>query len=248
MLAVTARDSAQETAFQALFDRAELYAEFMQSVKEARSTVKRSTEAELRKAMRALEQQLLNIQAGDFFPGLHSEKAAAALEALRRAVELHLSPGEPEAGAHAIRRLALADYQGKAWATRKRPWVDRLATAWLVQRFVDPAARFVWVDAAKKCPRGAIGFDFDGAPFSHVADKVTFEVVAQSFGLDDDPALQRLAELVHCIDVGGIPVDAAPGVETVVRGLQALHADDDALLAAALAVFDALYAAMRQPQ
>ena len=78
-------------------------------------------------------------------------------------------------------------------------------------------------------------------------DKVTFEVVAESFGLLGDPALRRLATLVHCIDVGGIPVDEAPGFELLVRGLQALHADDDALLAAAIPAFDACYAAFQVP-
>jgi hypothetical protein len=78
-----------------------------------------------------------------------------------------------------------------------------------------------------------------------VADKVTFEVVAASFGLDDDAAIGHLARLVHALDVGGIPVDEAPGLEMLARGLQALHADDDALLAAAIPVFDALYAGMK---
>ena len=66
-----------------------------------------------------------------------------------------------------------------------------------------------------------------------------------TFGLEDDAALKRLGELVHYIDIGGIPVDEAAGVETIVRGLQARHADDDALLEASCACFDALYSAMR---
>ena len=83
----------------------------------------------------------------------------------------------------------------------------------------------------------------DAVFFTHVGDKVTFEVVAESFGLIDDVALQRIARLVHYLDAGGIPVDEAAGFEMLVRGLQAVHADDDELLAAAIPVFDALYAA-----
>jgi hypothetical protein len=90
-----------------------------------------------------------------------------------------------------------------------------------------------------------LGYDFDGASFTHVGERVTFEVVAASFGLDHDPDLQRLGELVHFIDIGGIAVDEAPGFEMLVRGLQAQHAEDDALLAAALPLFDTLYAALR---
>jgi len=74
---------------------------------------------------------------------------------------------------------------------------------------------------------------------------VTFEVVAHTFGLDEDAALERLGRLVHCIDIGGIAVDEAAGVEMMVRGLQAEHDSDDALLAASCAFFDTLYAALR---
>jgi hypothetical protein len=245
MLVVPARDEEQEKAFRALFDRSELYAELLQSIKEARSLIRKSSEAQLHKTLRALEQQLGSIQAGDFFPGKDSQRTGDALAALRREVELHLSPDEPAPSDAAVARRAIADYQGRTWATRRRPWVDRLGTAWLVGRFIDKAPTFRWLSDAKKCPKAALGYDFDGATFTHVGDKVTFEVVAESFGLLGDPALQRLAALVHYIDVGGIPVDEAPGFEMLMRGLQARHADDDALLAAALPAFDAYYAALQ---
>lgn len=245
MLVVQPRDDAQEKSFRALFDRSDVYEELLQSIKEARGTIRKATEVDLHKGLRTLEQQLLAIQASDFFPGKASEKAAGALATLRREVELHLSPGEPASDDADIQRESVDDYQGRTWATRKRPWVDRLATAWLVQRFVDKAPRFVWLVDPKKCPKSALGFDFDGARFTHVGDKVTFEVVAQTFGLDEDAALKRLGQLVHYIDIGGIPVDEAAGVEMLVRGLQAQHGNDDALLAASCAFFDTLYAALR---
>jgi len=245
LLVVQARDTAQEASFQSLFDRTELYADFLQAIKEARGRIRKASEAELHKSLRGLETQLQALQATDFFPGKGSHQAAEVLAALRRAVELSLSPDEPAPSAAAVTSRNVADYQGRTWATRKRPWVDRLATAWLIQRFVDRQPIFTWLKDPKKCPKSALGYDFDGATFTHVGDKVTFEVLAESFGLLDDRALQRLAGLVHYIDVGGIPVDEAPGFEMLVRGLQAQHADDDQLLAAAIAVFDALYAALR---
>ena len=248
LLMVQPRDAAQEKAFRALFDRGEHYAELLQSVKEARSALKNSTEAQLHKGLRTLEQQLQGIQASDFFPGKDFQNASDAVAALRREIELQLSPDEPGATDALITRRSIADHQGRTWATRKRPWVDRLATAWLVQRFVDKKPTFTWLANPKKCRKSALGYDFDGATFTHVGDKVTFEVVAESFGmLVDDPALRRLAALVHCIDVGGIPVDEASGFEMLIRGLQAQHPNDDALLAAAISVFDAAYAAMQVP-
>lgn len=247
LLVVRARDEAQEQALRALFDRSDLYAEFLQSVKEALRRIGKATEAELHKTLRTLQAQLLAHQAIDFFPGQGSRKAADALAALRREVELRLSPGEPAATGVVVAPRASADYQGRTWATRKRPWVDRLGTAWLVRRFIDSKPTFTWLADPRKCPKSALGYDFDGATFTHVGDKVTFEVVAESFGLLEDPALQRLGRLVRCIDIGGIPVDEAPGFEMLIRGLQARHANDDALLAAALPVFDACYAALQVP-
>jgi len=247
MLVVPARDAAQDQAFRGLFDRSDLYAELLQSIKAGRGSIKRASEAELHRGLRALEQQLQAIQASDFFAGTGSRKAADALTALRREVELHLSPDEPASTQAAVASRSIADYQGRTWATRKRPWVDRLATAWLVQRFIDRSPTFTWLANTKKCPKTALGYDFDGATFTHVGDKVTFEVVAESFGLMADPAVRRFAGLVHCIDVGGTAVDEAAGVEMLVRGLQAMHDTDDALLAAAIPLFDSLHAAMQEP-
>jgi hypothetical protein len=248
MLALRARDEAQERTFLALFDRSEQYADFAQALKDTRKTLKSAQEADLRKSLRSLDQQLQAIRATDFFPEKAASAAVAGLEALRSEIEQKLSPGEPMAASGMIERLSRDDFQGKTWATRKRPWVDRLATAWLIQRFVDASPRFVWLPEPGRCPKGALGFDFDGATFTHVGNKVTFEVVAYTFGLESDAGIQRLGELVHYIDVGGIPVDEAAGVETIVRGLQALHDKDDALLAASLSFFDTLYAALKVRQ
>ena len=248
MLTLQARDAGQENTFLALFDRSEQYADFAQSLKETRNSLKAATEADLRKAVRGLDQQFQAIRATDFFAGKAAAAAAAGLETLRAEIERKLSPGEPTAASGTIERLSPQAFQGKTWATRKRPWVDRLATGWLIQRFVDSSARFVWLADPCKCPKGALGFDFDGATFTHVGDKVSFEVVAHTFGLDEDPAIRRLGQLVHYIDVGGIPVDEAAGIETIVRGLQAQHDKDDALLAASLPLFDTLHAAMKVRQ
>jgi hypothetical protein len=247
LLEVDARDAAQEGAFRSLFDRSDLYAELLQAVKEARKAIRRSSEAELHKTLRTLEQQLHQLQASDFFPGRDHAAAADAVASLRRDIELHLSPDEPAPQRAAIEPRHIADFQGRTWATRKRPWVDRLATAWLVQRFIDKRPTFLWLADAKKCPKSAIGYDFDGATFTHVGNLVTFEVVARTFGLDESPAIRRVGELVHYIDVGGAPTDEAPGLEMLVRGLQALHVDDDALLKAAISLFDALHAALQAP-
>lgn len=247
LLEVDARDETQDQVFRSLFDRSDLYAELLQAVKDARKTIRRASEAELHKTLRTLEQQLQQVQASDFFPGKDRAAAADSVATLRREIELHLSPDEPAALQAVIEPRRIQDFQGRTWATRKRPWMDRLATAWLVRRFIDKKPRFLWLADAKKCPKDAVGYDFDGATFTHAGALVTYEVVAKTFGLDELPAVRRIGELVHYIDVGGVPQDEAAGLEMVVRGLQAQHADDDALLKAGISVFDALHAALQVP-
>ena len=92
-----------------------------------------------------------------------------------------------------------------------------------------------------ECPKRAIGFDFDGATFTHVGDRVTFETLMASFGLEDDAALARLAAIVHALDVGDEPVPEAKGLEAVLSGARERIADDDALLAGMSNVLDSFY-------
>jgi hypothetical protein len=120
-----------------------------------------------------------------------------------------------------------------------------LACAWLISRFIDPEARFVWLERPADCPAQAVGFDFDGARFTPVGERVTFEVLMASFSLESDPVLVAIGNLVHVLAVGGAPVAEARGVGTVLAGLGQRIGDDDALFAAAAQVFDGLYAGQR---
>ncbi len=222
------RDAEQQAAIVALFDRAADYAALL-------ATMAR-TDASDGKALRGLKRDLAALVDIDFFPGEAQRQAQAGLAALEAA-----AGGEPAARAGKIRRVASADFQGRTWATRKNLWVDRMASAWLIRRFIDRKAKFLWLDNPKKCPKTALGFDFDGAAFTHVGGQVSFEVLVASFGLDGDPALVKIAAIVHCLDVGGVPVAEAAGIEAVLAGLRAASGDDDKLLTAAARVFDGLY-------
>ena len=136
--------------------------------------------------------------------------------------------------------------RGGTWVTRKGLHIDRIGCAWLIRRFIDPSARFLWLATPQDCPAEAIGFDFDGAAFTHTGHRVTFEVFVASFGLETAPALARLGMLVHALDVGGVPVSEAAGFEAILTGVRASSADDDQVLAAMLPILDALYTAFRQ--
>jgi hypothetical protein len=246
VLEFTARDAEQQEQFAALFDRSAEFKAFEADLAQQRRALRSATEVLGRRNLRALAQRLDALRGIDYFDSDRGAKAAAALETLRLECEARWSPGEPTGRQRTgIARLDPANYRARVWATRRRPWVDRLASAWLILRFVDPSARIVWLKSTARVPKGALGFDFDGAAFSHVDGKVTFEVIAASFSLDGDEALRKIGEAVHYIDIGGAASDEAAGVEAMVRGLQAQHADDDALLAGALSVFDSLYAGLR---
>lgn len=222
------RDAAHDARIVALFERNAAYADLMRAIGAA--------DAGDAKALRSLRRELAALAAIDYFPGEAQRQAQAALAALEA-----LANGEPSPARGEIRRLASADFQERTWATRKNLWVDRMASAWLIRRFIDRKAKFLWLDDPKKCPKAAVGFDFDGAAFTHVDGRVSFEVLAASFGLDADPALARIAAIVHCLDVGGVPVAEAAGIEAVLSGLRAAAGDDDKLLTAAARVFDGLY-------
>jgi len=231
-------DEAQKAALRALFDRGEEYASIAEEIKALGRNLASPDGADAMRKLQPLVRRFEQVNRIDFFPGEAQRQTLSLLDDLRDAIPRRMSPDEPTARQTDIPRLNRADYQGRTWATRARPWVDRLASAWLIRRFIDPSARIVWLASPSDCRNGWLGFDFDGAAFSHVGTKVTFETLLASFGLDSAPALVRLGKLVHCLDLGGLPVAEALGIESLLAGLRASEPDDDALLARACEIFD----------
>ena len=232
----------QDADYQALFDRSADYADWTTELAAAREAMAGLAEADLLRLARRLGRGYDAIRKVDFFPGESSSIAEAKWRDFNAAVDTVLSPGEPHGVAGAIARRDPTQYQGRRWATRKHLWVDRVACAWLIQRFIDPHATFLWLDDVRQCPDDALGFDFDRATFTHIGDRVSFEVLLASFGLDEDKGLSRLARLVHVLDVGGAPVAEASGFEAVLTGARTRMPDDDALLREMGPVLDSLHA------
>ena len=127
------------------------------------------------------------------------------------------------------------------WATRAGCHVDRAACAWLIKRFVDAEAGFVFVDDPDDVPDDATPFDMRGVELSHHEGDCSFETVLRHYGLDD-PVLWDVARIVHEADLADDRFDApeAPGLDVICRGLS-MVLDDDALLTATQPIFDALY-------
>lgn len=240
LLRVETPEAEQDRQFRTLFDRAADYARLMEAVRKLKIGRRRMTVA---RTLKQLRRDFESIHTTDYFPGPAAEQAGQMLSEAETALAALLSPDEPQPQIGRIARLDSKTYRNRTWATRARPWVDRLASAWLIKRFIDPKARFHWLKSPKDCPRTALGFDFDGATFTHVGARVTFEVLVASFGLEDDKALVRLGELVHFLDVGGVPAPEARGLEMILAGAREQNPDDDKLLAEASKNFDYLYQA-----
>jgi hypothetical protein len=131
------------------------------------------------------------------------------------------------------------------WVTRAGCHIDRAACAWLIRRFIDPAAEFVFVTDPADAPPDATPFDMRGADLSHHGGDCTFETVIKRYRLDD-PALHAIARIVHEADLADERFDApeAPGMDVLVRGLALLHPDEQ-VLALTAPLFDGLYAAIQ---
>ena len=133
------------------------------------------------------------------------------------------------------------------WITRERPKIDRIACPWLVRRFVDPDAVFLYVPADQVFARaqelGAEPYDIPGAAYSHDGERCSFDTFIAKHGLGDDPALARLALIVRAADTGRPELAAqAAGLLAVSLGLSAMFQDDDRMLTQGMLLYDALYA------
>jgi hypothetical protein len=134
------------------------------------------------------------------------------------------------------------------WVTRQRPKTDRIACPWLIRRFIDPDAQIIYAPDAEVLAvaehNGGHSFDAPGATYTHVGNRCSFETLIEHYGLSSDPALVRLARIVHAADINDdIETDpAGPGLLMIGIGGLDVEADDYRLLDRASFVYDALYA------
>ena len=145
--------------------------------------------------------------------------------------------GIPDIG----KNYKVKDFLGKKWVTRKDIFIDRIASAWLIKRFIDLKAKFAFLSKGAQC-KGAIPFDMYGSEFTHRGEDCTFETLVKVFGLKDD-ALQTISEIVHDIDLKDNKYcrKEAEGIEQIIAGLSQRLSNDNKLLEKGMEIFDALY-------
>jgi hypothetical protein len=201
------------------------------------STKRRSRGA--RDPLARYRQRLASIEKIDFFGAAGRDRVLALLD-------------RADAGAAAMGRAKVtsddaASYTKRLWVTRPLPGVDRMGSAWLIRRFIDREARFDFCADVQAAPAGSVPFDMFGGTFTHRGQHCTFETLCAHFGIDD-PAVLRLAHVVHDIDLKDNHYGApeAPTIAAAIEGLQMACANDHALLEQGIGLFEALFRSFSQ--
>jgi hypothetical protein len=219
-----------------------LYDDVSAAARDALATTK-GNDADTREAARRehgrLARRLSDATRIDYFASNAKDHAVSAVDALHEATR---SPVE-----NAPEVIAAPDAlpkRGSVWVTRADVFVDRLASAWLIRRFIDPRARFKFVSGVRYAARpGELRFDMPRADYTHEGDRCTFEVLCARFALHD-PGVVAIGEIVHDIDLkddkfGRSEVD---GIVAVLKGIRESTDDDDARMRLASSILDGLYA------
>jgi len=236
------RDDRIEALFQAArdLDYAQVAEEVRELTSDLPSRVGRDDERrpELEASLARLRKRVSEIAAIDFFAASGRVTAESAIAALEKRLRRNEKPvSTPEGGT-----LAPEEYRGRTWVTRKNVHVDRIASAWLIRRFVDEDAHFKFVAGQSyRAADGELTFDMYEGTFTHIGDACTFETLVDRFRLAD-PGLSTIAEIVHDIDVkdGKFARAEAPGVAALIAGIAIAERNDEARIALGGRMLDAL--------
>src|SRR5215471_10875609 len=228
-------DQARDADYQAIAKQARALA------KSLRSNAKTEVVAEQRAQVARLRKRLAEVVSIDFFGAIGREAA----EGLLKSIESRLNPDQPvtdDAMAKA-RTSDVAALRNRTWVTRQGVYIDRIASAWLIRRFIDPEARFKFVSGKGYRPdEGELRFDMFEAEFTHEGDKCTFEVLMERAAVKD-PALRAIAEIIHDIDLKDSKFGRTEvaGIRTLIEGISVATKDDSERIARGTEVFNDLY-------
>lgn len=202
----------------------------------------------VRRLVDVFRKRLTAIEAVDFFGSAGRDRVTTLLKQLGER-----APGQGSGRTPAASRSSgpgdPPTYRGRLWVTRPRPGVDRMSSAWLIRRFVDPEARFGFAADRDAVPAAGVPFDMFGVELTHRGEGCTFETLCEVFGIRE-PAVLRIAAIVHDLDLkdGRFGAPEAATVGAVIAGLQLAHADDESLLAQGMSLFEALFASFERSE
>jgi hypothetical protein len=189
--------------------------------------------------LQKLRQRFQEIRDIDYFESSRGED-------LQRMIQKAESLGTPRNRPETKNRLRIEDYRSKLWITRPRPEIDRVGSAWLIRKFIDSDAKFVFANSPSETP-GAVPYDMFEVEFSHHGDCCTFETLIERFAIRDR-AVRRLAELIHDADLEDDKFHRLEGfgIEQVFKGLAKQGLTDHEILSKGFECFDALYAQFKR--
>ena len=223
----------------------ELARDVAQVLKRANARRPKGTRAPaLRRLLDILRERLVAAEKIDFFGSAGRDRVIGLLHQLEDQMGgSDRSKGEPKADASG----QMASFQRRLWVTRPRPGVDRMASAWLIRRFIDPHSRFAFAAERESVPDDGVPFDMFGVEFTHQGDGCTFETLCSVFGIAGS-ALSRIAAIVHDLDIkdGKFAAPECSTVSALIDGLQLAYQDDEALLAQGMTLFESLYHSFEQ--
>jgi len=219
----------------------------MEELERKTSSVRKGTETQgHKKLLDQFNKSLKEFEAVrkiDFFSSKTGTALKKKIEVLQKEMQSLSKSGERQTQEVILRNTE--DYQGKMWVTRKRPFVDRMASAWLIKKFIDKKAIFRFADENDigELDRDLVPYDVIGGTFTHIGDMCTFEVLIKSFGLKDKP-LKKIAEMVHELDMKDEKYKnpEVKGIEDILMGIRKTVKDDMECLEKGMTVFEMLYA------
>ena len=243
VMRVSLFEGLDDTQLIALFNQArqEEYEEIGRQLADLESQIMVADEevqtAVFQKSLHKLQKQQIEVARIDYFQCPQGTAVSAQLNRIKQQLA-------PDNTSPQIATAIISQYQNKQWATRPRPHVDRLACAWLIRHYLNPNATIRY---ATESNSGEVGFDMDGAEFSHQGNLCTFEVMLQTFQLNET-ALSLLAEIVHEIDLrdGRYQRPETDGIDATLRGWLLAGMPDNELEVHGIALFDGLYAVLSQ--
>src|SRR5919108_1909412 len=242
VLQVSAAASAQQRSLERLFDRTARYEELIKTIESLRVGFGHCDPHAIARVLEKQRRDFDAIAALDFFPTEARKRAEQALAKADAEVKrLLCSSSQPAAFGGDAKLLR------RTWATRKPAWADRLACAWLIRRFVDPEATLAWLEKNEAPAAGAVGFAYDGAHFPASASRVAYEEMLAKLHLAQNPALAKIASIVHFLEMGGVAVPEAAGGHTLLQGALRRPSSPQELLLEAEKTFDLLYEAYYEP-
>jgi hypothetical protein len=219
--------------------RAVEYKEVASACQEALGRYRKGAEEELAAEVEKLQRRFREIRAVDYFdsPGAHD--AQMMLTCAEKGLAY-------ETGKRPVPKVDKKEFVGRVWLTRPRPGIDRAGSAWLIRKFIDPKARFVFgMDPSKRSE--AVAFDMAEADFSHHEDDCTFETLVKRFGITDKAVL-KIAEMVHDADLEDEKFGRCEciGINAVLEGWARTSISDGELLEKGIECFEGLYKGVKK--